>query len=89
MTMFGLLYDIITVVWGFSPIVAVIIFSVIIFVLIKTIKQTYKVATIKKRNTIVNKRREIIGVILLWILTLILWAPWWLTFISVMISKAK
>ena len=84
--MFEILYDIITIIWGLSPIIAVIAFSVIIYILIRTIMQTYKVATINKSGAVVNKRREIIGMILLWILTLILWSPWWLTLITVIIS---
>ena len=84
--MFKILYHIITLIWGFSPIIAIIALLIFIFVTVRTIMQTYRVAAISRRGDAVNKHREVVGMAVLWILTLILWSPWWLTLIAIIRS---
>lgn len=69
------IYFVMTAIWGFSPLIALAIFVFTVFVLMRAIVQTCKVAAIYKQGQAAKNHREIIGGVLLWSLTFILWLP--------------
>lgn len=81
------LYFVITAIWGFSPFLAIVVFALDIFVLFRTVTQTVTVAATRKREHECSQQREIIGMILLWILTVLLWSPWIIVFASKMMPR--